>query len=97
MSDLDELEEIAEQTAFGTGGQTSQGARGHRSGRPRAETCGAGHERTPENTRTYRQGKRIRSVCRVCDRERAAAKKVRERERTEDGKHVRYSARNYPL
>lgn len=86
MSDLDVLEEIAEQTAFGTGGQNTNGARGHRSGRPRREFCGAGHPQNEENTRLYKQGKRIRSVCRICDASRATKKR-----------RVKYSAREYPL
>ncbi len=84
MSDHDALEEIAEQTAFGNGGLNSHGARGHR---PRNEFCGAGHAMTIENTRTYKQGNRIRRVCRACDNLRKGARKRR----------VRYSAREYPL
>lgn len=92
MSVLDDLEEIAEQTAFGNGGLNSQGARG----RPISPTCGAGHPRTAENTRTTRRGRRFIISCTDCDG--AKVKRcVRERERTDNGKHVRYSARGYPL
>lgn len=83
MSDLDVLEEIAEQTAYGNGGLSRHGARGHA---PRKPFCGAGHPQTPENTRLCKQGKRIRAVCRVCDKDRATKKR-----------RVRYSAREYPL
>lgn len=83
MSALEDLEEIAEQTAFGNGDLNSHGARGHR---PRNSHCGAGHAMTPENTRTYKQDNRWRFVCRTCDKHRAARKR-----------RVKYSAREYPL
>lgn len=64
MSEIDTLEEIVEQHAFGTGG-LGYGARG---GSPPATHCSQGHELNAENTRHRKQGKRIRRICRICDK-----------------------------
>lgn len=72
MSDLEELEAIAEQSAFGFRGLVD-----HHGvpGRPLAGTCGAGHPRTEANTRRYRDKRgRNRRVCRTCDKLRNACR-----------------------
>ena len=80
MSEIDELEAIAEQTAFGTHGVGAT----PKVGRPVASHCSAGHERTPENTRTVKRGRRIMCFCRDCEAQQKPRKRL-------------YSAREYPL
>lgn len=75
MSDLDDLSDLADSRAFSWSGGYKNGMKARR-GRPpslpklKVSTCGAGHELTPENVRTYKVdgGKRWRWACRECDR-----------------------------
>lgn len=67
MSELDDLEEIADATAFGPRNVTRLRSVSHRHF---AETCGGGHPWTEETTRWYHQGGRPRRICRICDKER---------------------------
>lgn len=78
MTDLEDLAEIAEQSAFGFRGLADHGAvRQPRN--PPHETCGAGHPREG-NTRAYRDKRgRLRRVCRICDKERATCRRIADR------------------
>lgn len=68
MSDLEDLGEIAEQTAFGTGRMP----KGHHSHRPAARPrCGSPDHLEGKNIRISRKKNgRVRLLCRLCDRER---------------------------
>lgn len=69
MTDLEDLEEIAEASAFGFHGLVQPGA--PRYGRTPSEKCGAGHPWTVESTRFYKDRGRTRRLCRICDKLRA--------------------------
>jgi hypothetical protein len=73
MSELEELEEIAEANAFGFHGLAPHGAPRH-GGKEPTEACGAGHPWTQETTRRYFHRGRWRRVCRVCDKLRARSR-----------------------
>lgn len=82
MSDLDDLGDIADQTAFGRG-RSRHGApsRGHR---PHLARCNSPDHMKGENIRIYAvKGKKTRAVCKLCD-------KARKQKTT-------YSAQGYPL
>ena len=74
MTDLEDLAEIAEASAFGFHGLTDHGAL--RQGRkPFSEACGAGHPWTVTNTRWHKDKRgRNRRVCRACDKIRNACR-----------------------
>lgn len=67
MSDLDELEAIHEQNAFGFHGGRGKGL----AHRHFASHCAQGHEYTEANTRWYKDGNRMRRLCRTCDKARS--------------------------
>ncbi|MET4187662.1 hypothetical protein ABIB86_000389 [Bradyrhizobium sp. JR1.7] len=83
MSELEDLEEIAEQTRHGTS-RTLLPNSGRLNHRPVSECCSAGHPRTPENTRIVKRGRRTDRFCLICE----VVPKVRK---------PRYCARDYPL
>lgn len=70
MSDIEELELIAEANAFGFRcvAITPTG-RHHQGGRPPQPTCDKGHPRNNKTTRyrKYKNRPGIRRTCRVCD------------------------------
>lgn len=82
MSDIEYLDDIADQSAFsrGDGGYLNGMAickkRKQRSGMGK---CGKGHDLTPENVRKYRVGttKRWRWVCRTCENAERRARRAR--------------------
>ena len=74
MTELEDLEEIAEAHVFGYGGVNGRGVP-HPRHRFASEACGAGHPWTEQSTRRYRVGKRIRRVCRICDKLRATERR----------------------
>lgn len=83
MSVLEDLAEIAEQSAFGRG----QGNLTPRGGcRPAAHgRCGSPDHMKGANIRIYAvKGKKTRTVCKLCDKARKSGK-------------PRYGAENYPL
>jgi len=60
MSDLDDLEEIADQAKWSFGG--------HRSRKSFPLKCSHGHAMTPENTRIQKQNGYVKRKCRECGR-----------------------------
>jgi hypothetical protein len=84
MSELDDLGEIADASAFGTGGALSKFGV-CRGGRNRAARCGSPDHMKGDNIRVYRKGKngKLRTVCKLCD----AARR----------KKPTYGAEGYPL
>lgn len=72
MSDLSELDDIAEGACFGFQGLYAKPPRAHRAF---SEYCGGGHLWTEETTRYFKDRGRIRRVCRLCDKARKAKKR----------------------
>jgi hypothetical protein len=74
VSDIEDLELIAEASAFGFAGVQ---ARHPRLGRhPASETCGGGHPWTEASTRLYKYRGRWRRICRLCDKARLAQRRA---------------------
>lgn len=70
MSDLDDLEDIAERTNFGHSIHTLFTGPRNLAQRHSGTHCSNGHEMTPENTRWRKSGRdgRRRRICLACDR-----------------------------
>jgi hypothetical protein len=67
MSDLDDLEDIAETFSFGhRPHNTGRGAANKKAYR---ETCAKGHARTGTNVTYGKNRGRVRVVCRICQQE----------------------------
>lgn len=64
MTELEELDALAAQRAFGY----HAGGGGIVAHRIRASHCAQGHEYTVENTRWYRCNGRMRRLCRACSK-----------------------------
>lgn len=87
MSELEDLADIAEQTAFGTG-RMADNHHHHRPAIERHARCCSPDHMKGANIRVYAvKGKKTRAVCKLCDKARRSARAAR----------PHYNMQGYPL